>query len=244
MRDIMHNKLKPYFSVKLFVAYVIIALVYGFFFLPSGDEMGYSLLCFYVLSPILASFSAFHLTLRANCKIAIIALLLYAVANNMMQILVFHNHFHISWIHINVVLIPGVICILIGKLSRHLNSDLRTAASAWFHCFWPFLVCIVVAMVYRPFPGSEESMAYGILFFQNLIPLLIFGCSLRFAMQQNWGMCCTSIMCSTIINLVAALIVFSFSLVLTLIAFLAALLGVLTGKLVVYLKSRRETKAE
>jgi hypothetical protein len=242
----MRNKLKPYFSVKLFVAYVIIALVYGFFFLPDGDAFGYSLFCFYFLSPILASFSAFHLVVRKNWKIAAIALLLYAVANNMMQILVFHNQFHISWIHICVVLVPGVICMLFGRLSQRSNSDLRASVRAWLSCFWPFLVCIAVAIAYQPSlisASTEEYTACGLLFFQSLSPLLIFGGSLWFAMQQDWGMCCASTVFTTIITLFAARIVFSLSLFLTLIAFLAALLGILAGKLLVYRNSRQKAKA-
>lgn len=183
------EKLRPYSSALLFAAYVAAALIWGLFFLGATDGMGYSLIIFYLLTPILASVSTFHLALKTNWKIAGAALLLYAAANNLMQLIVFHNRFHISAIHIALVLIPGAVSLLLGmvKASDRPSENRR----AWL---WPcilFFACALVLFVCAAIPQSGSEPFIGFFF---VLPLLSFVCSLCVAMEEKLTACGISLL--------------------------------------------------
>lgn len=181
-------KLKPYSSIFVFAAYVVAALLWGCFFLGATGGMGYSLLIFYLLTPVFASFSIFQLAGKTNWKIAGTALLLYAAANNLMQIIVFHNRFHISAIHIALVLIPGAVSLLLGMVNASGASKHRRA---WF---WPgalFLACALVLFLCATLRQSGTEPFIGFFF---VLPLLSFVCSFCVAVKEKLAVCGISLL--------------------------------------------------
>ena len=188
MDPVTKEKLKPYSSIFVFAAYVVVALIWGCFLLGATGGMGYSLIIFYLLTPILASFSTFQLAAKTNWKIAGVALLVYAAANNLMQLIVFHNRFHISTMHIALVLIPGAVSLLLGMVNALGTSKNRRA---WF---WPsalFLACAAVLFLFSKILYSGAEPFIGFFF---ALPLLSFVSSLCIAEKEPLAVCGISLL--------------------------------------------------
>ncbi|MGI6013505.1 MAG: hypothetical protein ACOX7K_04385 [Oscillospiraceae bacterium] len=98
----------------LFVICYIIVLIYGLYFLCSGDEMGYAFL-YLILLPILASVNAFFLARQKGMGICCIVILLYAAANMLSPYVAFHTT---GFLEAAFILVPGIVCMLIGKSSN------------------------------------------------------------------------------------------------------------------------------
>lgn len=121
MNPATRSKLKPYSSILVFSAYLAIALIWGCFFLGATDGMLYSLVTSFFLTPAFASYSVYQLAVKANGKIAVLMLLVYALVNAAIQCIVFFNPdypFYISPNKVMLVLIPAGICLIFGARKK------------------------------------------------------------------------------------------------------------------------------
>lgn len=105
-------------AISVFLTFAVICLVHGIFFLYSGDEMGYSILYFYLLMPLLA-FICSLVTGMSKSNIKWSTPIVFGAVAYLLPLAVFHAS---DIIFIYTTIIPSILGLLIGVLCRYFRQ--------------------------------------------------------------------------------------------------------------------------
>ncbi len=97
-------------AISVFITVAIIILIWGIFFLQPGDEMGYTLLCFYFFLPLTAFICSWVLGTRQTIVKWFIPFVFGAIGG-LLPLLVFHT---MDMIFLFFSFIPSILGLLIG----------------------------------------------------------------------------------------------------------------------------------